>query len=142
MRTPIGRLHDEHVAPACKPRIARFRGQTGAQLEISSVEQRTALPFHERHRAAKNVSRRQQSDLIRLSGTIESALLIKWQNMLHALAAQPRPHQPGSRFGQDDLSMSTGVVGMRVADEAEFRPKLAPVRIQMKRQSGKLNSTG
>ena len=113
--TSIRRLHDEHVGGG---RGAGFGGETGAEFEISGVEQASVRGvFQKNLRGTVDVSGGMERDRVILCEGFGAS---KRQDVFAALGGHAGPHQLGRAFGADDLSVRGEVVEMRVRNEGTF----------------------
>lgn len=114
----VRRLHDEDVGFDGR---ARFGGEAAAEFEIASVEKGLAAGFDEGHRAAEDVAGGSQRDVERLVGVIrDSPFFAEFEEAFDPFAADARVHEFGSGRAENDFAMERCVIGMGVADEADF----------------------
>ena len=60
------------------------------------------------------------------------------EDLFRAFAAEPMPHEPRRRLGQNWCLMTGDMVAVRVTDE--YIPRLGPMRIEPESQAGQVDA--
>jgi hypothetical protein len=136
-----GGFHDENVGV---DRVTGFGGQTGSELEIAGVEERTRVGFDQGHGGAEDMTGGKQGEV---GGTGWTKLRIpevdpfmEAEDVFLALAGHTGAHESPGGFGGNDPGMTAGVIGMGMGDDDQFVGADRLMGIEPEPESGKVQT--